>query len=141
MEQVLTFKGGRHCFPYDGALHDSSKSFTPKTGHQWHLRGVHVRLTTSAVVGNRRMALILSDTTPNVVARFFSPTEQVAGSTHYYTWAPGAAADYATSYVNIPIPDLIIPSGFTILVQDDAGIDPAGDDMYVTLFVDDEVLG
>lgn len=140
MEQVLTFKGGRHQFQYDGTLNDSSKAFVVPVGHQYHLRGVFVRLVSDATAGNRRMLLAIQNATPTVIARFYAATEQAASLTYYYTFVPGVGL-VGTVYQYIPIPEMIIPQGYTLLVQDDAAVSAAGDDMYVTLIYDDEVLG
>ena len=140
MEQVLTFKGGRHLPIYDAVLNDNSKSFVVPNGHQYVLKGVHIRYASDATAGNRRLMVAIRDRTPSVIARFYAETEQAASLTYHYTFMAGVGLiGTVRQYIPIP-PDLIIPSGYEIIVQDDASVS-ASDDMYVTLFVDDEVLG
>jgi hypothetical protein len=122
----------------DTTLNDSDKSFVVPDGEMWHLNAIMVTLTTTAVVGNRQLLIEAKNTSGIVVGRISAGAVQAASLTRYYMCMQGTYRESAfiNGDIQIPIPqDSYFPAGFTLHVFDSSVIDPAGDDMSVSISV------
>lgn len=130
----------------DDAANDSDKSFTVPAGKVWSLKSVHAELATTATVGNRNLAVSMTDgTNPiNIQARSAAIAASKTGvvnvfmgggfysaTTQYNPLLTGAVPDIAfgASYQY----ECILPAGYVIRVYDVAAIDPNADDLTVVL--------
>jgi len=123
---------------YDKALNDSDKSFS------FHgptiLDSVHVRLSTTATVGNRQIVLEVLTAAADVIFAVYAGVVQAASLVRRYTMHVGSGHDAAfmpaaaEGVAHIPIPNnLTIPAGGSLRIRDSAAIAAAADDMEVTL--------
>jgi hypothetical protein len=122
----------------DTTPNDSDKTFTVPQGEMLHLNSVMVILTTTATVGNRQILLEAKNTAGVVVGRISAGAVQAASLTRHYMCMQGTYRE--TAFINgdiqIPIPtDSFLPAGFSLHVFDSAAIDPAADDMTVSISV------
>jgi hypothetical protein len=116
----------------DSAANDSDKTMTVPNGQTWGVQCVAVSLATTADVGNRLMAVAVSDGT-QVIGTFYADSVQTASTTEYYYFSPayGTATESPTNYHYAPLPISVLGPGYTLRVLDSAAIAAAGDDMSV----------
>lgn len=81
--------------------------------HLWRLWGVTAILTTSAVVANRQVRLVLGDGT-NTWATLTAPAVQAANAAHVYTWLIGATPIALGLQQLQALPPIELPVGWTI---------------------------
>jgi hypothetical protein len=112
-------------------------SETVPVGARWRLIAFTANLVTSAVVGNRRVAL-LHDDGVNVYARSFATTNIVASTNVFITWAdgyPNAANSDNQQEAPLPVQDKL--SGGFRLRTSTVGLDP-GDNWGQPLYLVEE---
>lgn len=124
----------------DAALNDSDKTSVVPAGKQWHVRGIGVRLVTTATVGNRQLDVYITDDADNLLAKYVSGSVQAASLTRDYVFAPGQPND--TAFVNAAMvralaAGLVLLAGYKVRVFDSAAIDAAADDMTVRLLIEE----
>jgi hypothetical protein len=143
---VRTVPGGTPKWVYDAAVDDSDKSFTVPTGKQWKMRYLAYSLKATATVGNRLMQMKITDGTNPIYPGYY-PNTNLAASAYgsvivsFGSVTPNAPTtryglDYAnTSTVNYVevYPEMTLTAGFIIRCWDSAAIDPAADDMAVSI--------
>lgn len=125
---------------YDAVADDSDKPIVVPAGRRYKLLYGMVTLVSTAVVGNRQMALEIIDDSANVVFRSLAGAVQTASLTREYHFAPNPVreAAFVAGQIMVPIPpDLIILPGWTLRLYDSAAIDAAADDMTVSMTIDD----
>jgi hypothetical protein len=119
----------------DVALNDSDKSITVPSGYFYHVLWVYVKLVSSAIAGNRQMAVGIYNALGNLAFSVRAGTTQAASLTRYYAFAPALAdltAFRDTTYLMTPLPPtLILKAGQQVRIWDSAAIDAAADDMDV----------
>lgn len=119
----------------DSNADDSDKSFTVPAGYEYRISNVLVTLATTAAVGNRQLAITLTDGT-NLLVIIRAGIVQAASLTRYYNFSknmPELVAFRDTDYLSSQIPDIILKAGYVIRVYDNAAIAAAADDMTVAL--------
>ena len=126
----------------DAVINDSDKSFTIPGGVQQRLLYASVELISTAVVGNRQMAMrVLDAAAGNIMLEAIAGVVQTNNSTIRYNFGSGLPREAAVVAGQVSIP---IPAGFILgpkmVVQflDTAAIDAAADDMTVAFVVDEE---
>lgn len=123
----------------DEALNDSDKPFVVPTGNRYLFHYGQVTLISSAVVGNRQMALEIQDAAAKVVFRSLAGAIQAENLTREYHFTPDVSreAAFVSGQIMVPVPPkLIMPPGWTMRFYDTAAIDAAADDMTVAVVVD-----
>jgi hypothetical protein len=129
----------------DDAPNDSDKSFPVPAGKVWDVLSIAYELVASAVVGNRQMAVYITDGTDALWTTVPSPA--VAALTPCNgRFAPNLPTDNtmqlarldtygwsSTISVTGPLPRLLLPAGHVVRVSDYKAIDPAGDPLVVVL--------
>lgn len=121
---------------------DSDKTFTVPTGKSWRILSVHVRLVTTATVGNRQIEVRLTDDSNNNIGHAPAGAVQAASLTRHYTFAPGLAdltGFRDTDKLTTPLPDVVLPAGYKVRIFDTAAVDAAADDMHVRMLVEELV--
>lgn len=122
----------------DELADDSDKTFTVTAAKTWTLLGIFVSLATSATVGNRQLAILITDASNVVLCSLVAGAVQAAGATRFYSFFPGAAdltAFRDTDKITNPLPQMTLPAGYKIRVYDNAAVAAAADDMLVRLMV------
>lgn len=89
---------------------------TVPAGHLWRPFSVTALLTTSAVVANRQVSLVLTDGTLTY-ATLTAPAVQVASTAVRYTWAAIDTFLALGLIQNGALPDVDIPPGWTLGVS------------------------
>lgn len=125
----------------DVALNDSDKTLTVPAGTRWALMSCHVRLVSTAVAGNRQLAILITDASDNTLLRYVSGGTQAASITMDYNFAPGhpnetGAASNNGNQLRALAEGLKLPPGYKVRVFDSAAIDAAADDLTVRLLVE-----
>jgi hypothetical protein len=88
------------------------------TGDSWQrILVATLPLVTSAIAGNRLVALQVFDSSGNLVYSIPAVATQPASSAWIYTWAASVNVEYqaATSQV-MPLPELILPAGWQLSI-------------------------
>ena len=121
----------------DATADDSDKSFTVPAGQEWDIQHIHAKLTSTATVGNRRLAVEVQDGSSNVLALVQADAVQVASLVRDYNFGPGLAdqSAFVNTSLNSAFPVLRLTAGEVLRVYDIAAIDAAADDMVVRLMV------
>jgi len=111
----------------------SEISETVPTGALWRLHTLRMRLTTSAVAGDRQVCLKIDDGA-NVHAFLAAPATQPASLTYGYNWAPGlVVAGPTAGNLTFPLPrGYILAAGWRFYTNT-GGLD-AGDDYAAPVF-------
>lgn len=125
----------------DATANDSDKTFSVPSHYRWHVWAIRVKLTTTATVGNRRIAVHFRNDSDAIFLEIPVGATQAASLVYYYSLAPGladlTAVRGANNVLTTPIPGvLVLPQGFDIRVLDEAAVAAAADDMEVTIFGD-----
>lgn len=128
----------------DASLNDSDKSYTVPAGKIWKLIMLEGQLATSATVGNRYLAISISNGTNEVFKA--NHTAAIAASQYGMNMVSTNAQrdttakkrlDDATTDQNVTVqsilPEMSIPAGYIIRIWDVAAIDAAADDLTVNL--------
>jgi len=84
--------------------------------HLWGLFAVTATLTTSAVVANRQVRLVLGDGT-NTYASLTAPAVQAAYLAHVYSWLLGVTPIALGLQQLAPLPELTLPEAWTVGVS------------------------
>ncbi len=117
----------------------SDKSFVVPGGRRYKLYYGQITLISTAVAGNRQMALEVKDDSANVIFRSLAGAVQAASLTREYHFAPNPVreAAFVNGQIMVPTPpDLILLPGWTLRFYDTAAIDAAADDMTVAALVE-----
>lgn len=123
----------------DVVVDSSDKSFVVPAGRRYKLYYAMITLISTAVAGNRQMALEVKDELANVVFRSLAGAVQAASLTREYHFAPNPVreAAFVNGQIMVPTPpDLILLPGWTLRFYDTAAIDAAADDMTVAALVE-----
>ena len=117
----------------DETLNDSDKTFTVPATEQWRLDSIGVNFASTADVGNRRVAVLITTAADVQVAASVSGVDHTASLTWDYTFANDLARDAAVVVLNVgvPLPRMVVPGGYKIVVKDLAAVAAAADDMKV----------
>jgi hypothetical protein len=104
-------------------------SFTPNPSEDMELNVVHATMTTTATVGNRFLAVTITDALGTVITHSHSAAPQTASQAGFHTeFYQGVPRE--TTFVNgitqqtLPL-GLVVPAGGQVKVADTANIDPA----------------
>ncbi len=123
----------------DAAANDSDKSWTVPNDEIWRLLWASVTLVSTATVGNRQIAIVVSDASSNVVLTINAGAVQAASATVRYLFFPGVPRETSVAVGELrgSIPaDLYLPAGYSLRVYDSAAVDAAADDMTVAFQVE-----
>lgn len=138
--------GGTPKWVYDATTNDSDKSFTVPTGKRWDMREVHAELTATATVGNRQLAVIITDGTNTIMTAI--KTSNVAatqtGVTNLYfgngpsnnttnTNNPLLSTGTPTVGYGMTVSNTMLLAGYVIRAYDFNAVDAAADDLTVVL--------
>lgn len=121
----------------------SDKSFVVPAGRRYRLYYGQITLISTAVVGNRQMALEVQDDSANVIFRSLAGAVQAASLTREYHFAPNPVreAAFVNGQIMVPTPpELILLPGWTLRFYDTAAIDAAADDMTVAALVENRSM-
>ena len=133
MDRTLNLRSGQLFTAVDDAANDSDKTLTVPAGQTWEIQCLHVTLATSADLGNRRLAVVISDGT-NTVWTQPGYVDTGDATTWYWVFAPYVRWDSdAVSVSTVPMPVPLLHAGWTIRVYDAAVIAVAADDLTVVL--------
>ena len=119
----------------DSADNDSDKTITVPTGFTWIIANIFVTLVATADAGNRQMTVLITDPAGVALGNVKADSVQIASATEYYSFTPvaGIATEAPAGYHYASLPSFILDAGSTIRVYDSAAIQPAADDMIVTV--------
>lgn len=119
----------------DVALNDSDKTETIASAQTREIVAIGVKLTTTATVGNRQIAVEILDSDSNVVYAAYAGATQAASLTRAYHFAQGVVGETSFSAGNSILAELpsglVLPPGFQVRVFDESATDAAADDMEV----------
>lgn len=121
----------------------SDKSFVVPAGRRYKLYYGQITLVSTAVAGNRQMALEVQDDSANVIFRSLAGAVQAASLSREYHFAPNPVreAAFVNGQIMVPTPpDLILLPGWTLRFYDTAAIDAAADDMDVAALVENQAI-
>lgn len=126
---------GRLAYTFDATANDSDKTFTVPANCLWKIVSISVFLQTTATVGNRSMAIAISNATPAVITISRVSTTHAASLNYWYNFVFGnvTATNVTGSGWSQGVPDAYLPAGYSIRVYDAAAIDAAADDMTVSI--------
>lgn len=119
---------------YNATANDSDKTFTAPDNELWKVCHAHATLVSSADVGNRQMALEVSDADGNTIIHLLAGAVQAASLTRHYGFLQGIFREtaFVANELQVPLPiDLYVPPGGSIRIYDAAAIAAAADDMTV----------
>ena len=127
----------------DTAANDSDKTITVKTGSSYLVNSIRVEYTATATVGNRTLAILITDASDDVVLGFAVANNTITASqamvfNFYESAATSAPADGAAEGTQALPYRLRLPSGYKIRIYDSAAIAAAADDMVIHLLVEEE---
>ena len=128
---------------YDATLNDSDKSVVVPVDRRYKIFYGFIELITTAVVGNRQIAIEIIDASANVIFRSLAGAVQAESTTREYHFSPNVVreAAFVNNQILIPIPpDLILLPGWTYRIYDTAAIDAAADDMTTSTLIEDRDL-
>lgn len=124
----------------DISLNDSDKTITVPAGKQWKIHSIFVSYVATAVAGNRRLRIRISNDSNNDVWDLIALNVQIANTTEFYMFQAGGVSvteDSAARHI-IPIPkDTILPEDFRIRINDQNAVDAAADDMVIRILIDE----
>lgn len=107
------------------------------TGARWLLRAIKATLATSATVGNRQPALLITDGLNNLV-QDPSPLTQAASLTQTWNWVPGlptmGVATLTVQQMALPFP-IVLKAGWQVKVST---VNLSGTDQWSAVFLDVE---
>lgn len=113
-----------------------AKIFTVPTNQMWKITSLQAVLTSSAVVGNRQIAVQIKDAGGNALLDLAAGAVQAASLTHTYDFLPGAPRETAfvanSLQATLPVALYLAP-GYTLKVYDSANIDAAGDTLSAAM--------
>lgn len=146
MEAIQKYPWGKGTITYsrDATANDSDKTvLTVPTGKLAKIFFVYGEITTTANAGNRRLRIDIGDGT-NVI-NVCEPTSNITANQRGTLLAmPYVARNTNAQYLTdgnaanvsmiTPIPDLVIPAGYTVRVWDIAAVDAAADDMVTVIY-------
>lgn len=118
----------------DVTPNNSVKTITVPRYGLWAITSIFVKLATTATVGNRQLRL--SILAPDDTVIFFTEAlaVQAASLTYRYHFIPGAANEDRSAKLwlqnGLP-PDLKLPAGYKIKIEDTAAVAASADDMDV----------
>lgn len=121
---------------------DSDKTLTVPDGHTYIIKSGMVKYVSDATVGNRVMLVIVSDAAGNEIW-FGEGNEQAASKTWYIRLRDSATAWTADvnnlkTVFSMPFPaNLVLKENYTIRFYDYTPVSVAGDDMHISLLVED----
>lgn len=120
---------------FDSTPNINDKSIVVPNNELWHINFVQAIFVTSATVGNRLLALEVTNADGNLILTIKASITQAASLTRIYTGLQGQFRE--TSVINDeihqPIPaDFYLTPGSTIRFYDTADIDGAADDLTIT---------
>lgn len=118
-------------FQRDATANDSDKNWTVPAGQRWEIIGIYVLFVSTATVGNRVIAVAVTDGTDQM-AYSQAATVQPAGQTYTYQIAPNFTFSGAGTQT-LPILPVVMQPGWVIRVYDAAAVDAAADDMTVVV--------
>ena len=101
---------------YDATLNDSDKSVVVPVDRRYKIFYGFIELITTAVVGNRQIAIEIIDASANVIFRSLAGAVQAESTTREYHFSPNVVreAAFVNNQILIPIPpDLILLPGWT----------------------------
>lgn len=122
---------------------DSDKSFVVPAGVRYHVYYGSVIYVSTAVAGNRLIALEVLDGSSNHIFHSIAGSVQAASGTREYMFQPTGTPEttFRDDHIVVPIPEkLIILPGWTLRIHDENEIDLAADDMEVNFVVDSREL-
>jgi len=122
----------------DAIANVNDKTFTVPKGKAWKILYGFITLTTTADVGNRRIAVSVRDENNNILYDIRSLNVQIASTTENYALGQfGENVETLAQRHLLPIPvNLILDSGFDINIADPGDIEDA-DDMIVRFVVEE----
>ena len=121
---------------YDSTANDSDKSFTVPVGKVWQLLWVRYRISTTATVGNRIMAVYITNGVNNIASGTVSAViaaSKVGVGMYGFGVGLGTTSMNADVSTEGPLPLMYLPAGTVIRIYDIAAMDATGDDLEVTL--------
>jgi hypothetical protein len=119
---------------FDDTPNINDKSVVVPDNELWHINFVQAIFVTTSTVGNRLLALEVTNSDGNIILTVSASINQAASLTRIYTGFQGQFRE--TSFLNdeihqpIPIDFYLTPSS-TIRFYDTADIDGAGDDLTI----------
>lgn len=117
---------------------DSDKTVTVPASTQYQPLSILVDLTTSADVGNRQLAVLVTTAADVVIAEARAGIVQAASLTRRYVIGvgqPDMEAFRDTDLLATTLPVLVLPAAYKIRVYDNNAVAAAADDMHVQLLV------
>ena len=127
----------------DTTLNDSDKTITVPAGRLWWLHYVYALFTTTATVGNRRIALQIGSSGGIHTYEVSAGAVQAAGLTRIYSFAPAVpqAGAFIDLTINVPIPTRApIAAGGLVRIVDNNAIAATADDFDIRLVYDEIII-
>lgn len=121
----------------DETLNDSDKTITVPANQLWQILGIRVEFTSTAVVGDRQLAVQWRDDADDIIGEVIPGLVQAASLTYNYQFAPALADLLAirdSSYLMTPFPPTVfLPATYDLRIWDNNAVDAAADDMIIQL--------
>lgn len=127
---------------YDDTANDSDKSFVVPAGRIWTLKWAHVRLTTTATVGNRQLRMQVQDDSANTVFDIHAGAVQAASLERHYEFMQGIYREtsFIDGAIQVPMPKCLhLLPGWTLRFKDENAVAAAADDMVVSFMYDERL--
>lgn len=109
---------------------------TCPSGKVCQILNVHVVFTSTATVGNRRVKLIVQDSSDVLVNDIHAGAVQAASLTYHYNFMRGVYRETTVidSELQVPMPEgICLLPGWDLRILDGATIDVAADDMVINV--------
>jgi len=150
MTEYAVKPGGTPTWVRDATPNDSDKTFTVPAGKMWDMRLAVMELQATATVGNRYIAIVISNAAPAVLlpattvvagvapagfgnATIYFGNAAVGNATSTYVSRFSSPTTTASPVITAYLPELILLPGYSIRMYDVSAIDPAADDMIAVL--------
>lgn len=113
-----------------------AKTFTVPRNQMWKVTFLQAIITSSAVVGNRQVALQVKDASGTTLLDLVAGAVQAASLARTYNFLQAAQREtaFVGNALQATLPaDLYLAPGYSLKVYDSANIDAAGDTLAATM--------
>lgn len=125
----------------DVTANNSTKTITVPRYGLWAITSIFVKLVTTATTGNRQLKLSILTSDDVVIFSTEALNTQAASLTYHYNFVPGVGNEDHQAKLwlqnGLP-PNLKLPAGYKIKIEDTAAIAAAADDMDVHVLYENQ---
>lgn len=121
----------------DSSLGGAGDTIGPIGDQLLHVSNIHIKFTASDTVGNRVPVVLVVDSDGDVAAETRAGVVTAASAARFYNFgisSPDITTVRDTDYIANPLFDMWIPKSYSLVVKDEAGVDPGSDAMELYIF-------